>query len=96
MAEQPPTARIDPGQHKTFLYVGDFIPNKVLVQNLGTAEAKFRLTSAPPTPPGWVYYEVTPGSSLRSFTVHFPTAKLTVYNDGPTPIEVAGEGIRPT
>ena len=96
MAEQPPSTRIDPGQHKTFIYVGDFIPNKVLVKNLGTTEARFRLTSAPATPPGWEYYEVAPGSALRSFTVHFPTAKLTVYNDGATPIEVAGDGIRPS
>jgi hypothetical protein len=100
MAEQPPSTTINPGQHKNFIYVGEFIPNVILVKNLGkgTTEARFKLTStsAPPTPPGWDYYGDVAGSAPRSFTVHFPTARLTVYNVGATPIEVAGEGIRPS
>jgi len=95
MVEQPPKTKIYPGQHGTFIYAGDLIPNEIFVQNLGVAEAKFRLTSAPPTPPGWIYYETTAGNSVRSFIVHFPSARFTVYNDGRTEIEVSGNGVRP-
>jgi hypothetical protein len=95
MAELPPKTKIYPGQHGTFIYTGDLIPNEIFVQNLGVTEAKFRLTSAPATPPGWIYYETSPRNSVRAFIVHFPTAKFTVYNNGRTEIEVSGNGVRP-
>jgi hypothetical protein len=98
MDEQQPSIKIDPGQHQNFIYVGEEISNQIVVRNLGAADARFRLTSTlpnPSAPPAWDYYGDVVGRVV-SFWVHFPTAKLTVYDEGTTPIVVAGDGIRPS
>jgi len=84
-----PSSKINPGQQQTFVYVGNLVPNPVSVKNLGTAPVQFRLTS---DPHGWSYY----GRSAGTLYVQFPTGKQIVHNDGTSPIEYTGDGIRPT
>jgi hypothetical protein len=92
VAKTPPSSDIGPRQHKNFVYVGNYIPNRVTVKNLGATATSFRLTS---TRPGWVYYGRVAGNGAITLAVHFPTGKLTVFNDGRTTIRFTGSGIRP-
>jgi hypothetical protein len=91
-AKQAPSSRIEPGQSQKFIYVGESIPNSIVVKNLGTTAAPFRLTS---TSPGWLYYGRVGSRAGVFVSVEFPNGRFTVHNDGSKPIEVGGDGIRP-
>ena len=82
---------IEPNGSKTFVYVGDFVPNQVFVKNLGSTEGRFKLTSEPA---GWTYYGRVMGDAQASLTVNFPSGKMTCINKGLAPISFFGNGIR--
>jgi hypothetical protein len=85
--------RIAPGYSKSFVYVGDLIPELISVKNAGAKPTEFRLTSKPA---GWVSYGRVLGNRLIPLVVHFPDGQLTFHNDGPSTIEISGQFLRPT
>jgi hypothetical protein len=91
-AAKAAAGNINPGMHKDFVYVGNFVPNKISVRNLGTKQTRFRLTSVSP---GWHYYGSVPSRGGVAVLVNFPSGKIRFYNDGPTAIDVSGEDLRP-
>ena len=99
MAQQTSTLTnasiIERGQSGNFIYVGEMIPNQVLVHNLNTQYyADFILESGSPS---WrLFGSVAPGSTL-SLLVEWPTGKATFFNNSvaDASIYVFGNGIFP-
>jgi hypothetical protein len=52
------TPVVEPGESKQFVYVGELIPNQVLVKNLGDSQVQYWLSSGPE---GWRLYDVVEG-----------------------------------
>ena len=92
-ATSTPTSVLAPGQAGEFVYVGTMIPNQVLIQNLGDAEAQYFLNSGLES---WKYYgTVEPGRTAQVW-VEWPNGRATFYNRSEeASIEIGGEGIFP-
>jgi hypothetical protein len=86
-------SNIAPGQSKTFIYVGQFIPNQVNIQNLSqTSQANYTVKSGPHP---WTYYGLVPPGKTQAIQVHWPTGVAVFGNVGGGTINVYGDGLRP-
>jgi len=93
MDEELKAYRIEPGQSRSFRYIGNLVPNEISVGNLSPTEgAEFRLTSDPPC---WWYYYALPANRKTSILVNFPSSQLTCHDIGPGPIILSGDWIEP-
>jgi hypothetical protein len=87
------TPVIEPGQSKEFVYVGELIPNQVLVKNLGDTEVQYWLTSGIDS---WRLYNVVEGGRTQSIELQWMNGIATFTNeDGTSSIEIGGDGIFP-
>lgn len=96
---QPATAAsantpvVGPGESKQFVYVGELIPNQVLVENLGNSEVQYYLSSGLD---GWRLYNTIEGGRTQSLLVQWMDGIATFTNeDGTSSIAVGGDGIFP-
>jgi hypothetical protein len=86
---------IPSGQSKTFYYVGNLIPNQVLIQNLSpSSNANYTVKSGPHP---WTYFSNIPAGGTQSILVQWPTSVAVFANasGGGVSIRVYGDGIRP-
>jgi hypothetical protein len=84
---------IPSGQSKRFLYVGEFIPNQVNIQNLSqTSRANYTLKSGPQP---WTYYGFVAPGGTQPILVHWPAGAAVFSNVGTVSINVYGDGLRP-
>jgi len=95
------TSTVGPGEKKLFTYVGEQIPNQVLVQNQSTTEqANFVMEAANGADFQWKLFDaIGPGKTV-SYMVQWPThaiftnqglfqSSIVVYGDGIFPGEQA-------
>jgi hypothetical protein len=91
------SSTVGPGESKTFVYVGEQIPNQVLVQNLSTSEqANFVTEAVNGTDPQWKLFGVLdPGQTIQLW-VQWPL-EARFHNQGlfQTSFVVYGDGIFP-
>ena len=91
------TSSVGPGERKLFIYVGEQIPNQVLVQNQSTTEqANFVMHAVNGTDPQWKLFDaIGPGETV-SYMVQWPEQALFI-NQGlfQSSILVYGDGIFP-
>lgn len=99
MAAQSATASnpsiIPQGQSQTFIYVGNMIPNQVLIHNLSTeASASYILESGTES---WRFFGTVPPGLTVSIMVEWPTGKAAFTNNSVAnaSIYVFGNGIFP-
>jgi len=84
---------IPPGGSKQFIYVGQFIPNTVNVQNLSpSSQANYTVKSGPQP---WTYYGFVPAGKTLPIVVHWPAGVAVFSNVGGASIKVYGDGLRP-
>jgi hypothetical protein len=86
---------IPSGQSKTFYYVGNMIPNQVLIQNLSPGtQANYTVKSGPHP---WTYFGYVAAGQTQSIYVQWPTsvAVFTNASGSGINIQVYGNGIRP-
>lgn len=87
------TPVVEPGESKQFVYVGELIPNQVLVKNLGDSQVQYFLTSGLDS---WRLYDVVEGGRTQSLQVQWMDSIATFTNeDGTSSIEIGGDGIFP-
>ena len=87
------TPIVEPKQSKQFVYVGELIPNQVLVKNLGDSEVQYYLSSGLN---GWRLYNIVEGGRTQSLLVQWMDSVATFTNeDGTSSIEITGDGIFP-
>ena len=94
MAKINPFA-IKQGKSKDFIYVGELIPNQVLVTNLtSSATASFELTSGAKS---WTYTGTIGKGRTKSILVRWPSGRARFTNNSvaDATIEVGGDGIFP-
>lgn len=96
-ATTTPTPILGPQQAGEFTYVGEMIPNQVMIQNLGTAEAQYWLSSGlEGGPEGWKYYGTVEAGRTASIWVEWPNGRATFFNRSEeASIEIGGDGIFP-
>ena len=87
---------VSPGKTGIFVYLGELIPNQILLTGSAETNAAVVLTSyAPPgTPSAWSYWAAA-GASQTSLLVKFPASIFQISNSGTTPVTVGGDGIFP-
>ena len=86
---------VGPGERKIFIYVGEQIPNQVLVQNESTTEqANFVMQGMDGSQSPWKLFGVLRAGETVSYMVQWP-AKALFWNQGlfQTSINVYGDGI---
>lgn len=94
-SEAVPTlnSTIGPSEEKEFVYVGEQIPNQVLIQNTGDSSVQYWMTSGDKT---WRYYDVVDSGRTHSVLVQWFSGRATFRNeDGTSSITVGGDGIFP-
>jgi hypothetical protein len=87
-----PSPIVEPGYTGQFVYVGEMIPNQVLIRNLGDTEAEYWLVSGKD---GWAYYGSVPVGETSSILVEWFNSVGTFGNPGRSAIEIGGDGIFP-
>ena len=94
---QATSSTVGPGERKLFTYVGEQIPNQVLVQNQSTSEqANFVMQGVGNDQPEWKLYGILEPGRTRSYLVQWPTQAI-FWNQGlyQSSILVYGDGIFP-
>src|ERR1044072_8363394 len=87
------TPVVGPGESKQFVYVGELIPNQVVVKNLGDSQVQYYLTSGLDS---WRLYDVAEGGRTQPLQVQWMDGVATFTNeDGTSAIEIGGDGIFP-
>ena len=86
---------VDPGERKVFVYVGEMIPNQVLITNMDSErEAQVVMQGlGEGDRPGWSWYDtILPGKTV-SVWVSWPTKALVTNRGSFAAVEVGGDGI---
>jgi hypothetical protein len=86
---------LGPGQIGDFIYVGELIPNQVLITNLNNADsANFEMTSGLKA---WSYYGSAGKGRTASVLVRWPSGRGRFRNTSVSgaSIEIGGDGIFP-
>ncbi len=91
-AMSTPASVVEPGYTGQFVYVGELIPNQVLITNLGETEAEYWLVSGTE---GWAYYGTVARGETSSIMVEWFSGVGTFGNPGKSAIEIGGDGIFP-
>ena len=92
---KPNPSIIAPGASHDFIYVGEMIPNQVIVTNLDTASgASFEVTSGVKS---WTYYGTVRKGGSVSVWVRWPSGRARFTNNSVAnaSIQVGGNGIFP-
>ena len=86
-----------PGETKLFTYVGEQIPNQVLIQNKSTTEqANFVMQAVNGPEPQWRLYGAIGAGETVQYMVNWPTqARFTNQGLFQSSIVVYGDGIFP-
>lgn len=84
---------LDPGEERTFVYVGEMIPNQVLIRNFDMVEAQYWLQSGLE---GWRYWGTVPPNETVSIMVEWFDGTALFHNgSGEASIGIGGDGIFP-
>ena len=94
------TPFVRPGEKKIFVYVGEMIPNQVLIKNVSqTEQANYIMQglSSHDSFPEWSFYGILRAGEAVSHWVQWPSSKVLFTNQGlfQSSIEVGGDGIFP-
>lgn len=95
--EQATSSSVGPGERKVFTYLGEQIPNQVLVQNQSSTEqANFVMQGIGDVEPEWKLFDIIEPGRTKSYLVQWPTRAL-FWNQGlfQSSILVYGDGIFP-
>lgn len=95
--EQATSSSVGPGERKVFVYVGELIPNQVLVPNQSSSEqANFVMQGLGDAEPEWKLFDIIEPGRTKSYLVQWP-ARALFWNQGlfQSSIVVYGDGIFP-
>lgn len=86
---------VGPGESKLFRYLGELIPNQILVTNAGTTTDAEYMISDQDLSIGWRYFNSVAPSRTQSILVQFPSSVFRATNRGGDSFIISGDGIYP-